>query len=64
MGSILSIISCFTNDSITALAPLFVYGLDTHFGVKVVVTVLITFSQLRSIRMMTASSGKKNGRSS
>ena len=59
--SILSIISCFTTIPITALAPLFVLWFGYTIWSKVVVTVLITFSQLRSIRMMDCVVRKRMG---
>ena len=46
---------------ITALAPLFVLWFGYTIWSKVVVTVLITFSQLRSIRMMDCVVRKRMG---
>lgn len=46
---------------ITALAPLFVLWFGYTIWSKVVVTVLITFSQLRSIRMMDYAVRKRMG---
>ena len=47
---------------ITALAPLFVLWFGYTIWSKVVVTVLITFSQLRLIRMMDCAVRKRMGR--